>query len=150
MQKVRHYINSVKREFITYFIIGISGALFDVGTLYLIKEFLGFPPVVAVAINQILVIAYVFCCNRYFTFRGGSGQSPTGQIVRFLLVCGLNYAIAILWMWVFIRYAEHHYLLVRLSNIIMAVSWNFLLYKYVVYRRPVGVADSIHTPLDGV
>lgn len=123
----------MRHQFVRYFIIGFSGVFLDVGTLYLLKEYLHFRPVVAVIINGILLINYVFFLNKYWAFK--STGVTHKQIVRFFLLAGVNYVIAVGWMYIFNEKLGLNYLLVRVANIALSVTWNFLLYKYWVYKH---------------
>ena len=45
----------------------------------------------------------------------------------------VNYIIAIFWMLFFHNFLNQNYILVRLSNIVLATIWNFFIYKFFVY-----------------
>lgn len=124
---------SLRKEFARYFIIGVSGVVLDIGSLYAFKEFLHLHPITAVIINQFFLINYVFFLNKRWAFRAKGVTRQ--QMVRFFILSGFNYAFSVAWMWAGNHRLEFNYLLVRLSNIILAVAWNFLLYKYWVYRE---------------
>lgn len=127
-----------------YSVVGSSAFVFDFVSLIILKEVLNFTPIVAVALNQILVINYVFFLNKYWSFKS-DGQTIQ-QMIKFGILMIWNYAFAILWMWFFTEFVSFTlevslfgeardlwYLVVRLINILLAVSWNFLLYKYWIY-----------------
>ncbi len=124
-----------KTQFIRYFITGLSGTVLDIGSLYIFKSLLGWRAVIAVMINQLLVIAYVFTLNKYWSFKANGGITHK-QFIRFVLVMGMNYIIAVSWIWFWHELFGYNYLIARLVNIILAVSWNFLLYRYWVYATP--------------
>lgn len=128
---------SFRFQFIKYAVTGISAVILDMTSLFILKEYGGLSPVTAVVINQIFIINYVFFLNKIWSFgaRGMTGQ----QMTRFLLVSLWNYTFAIFWMSLFYERIQMNYLLARILNIILAVSWNFLLYKYFVYRVGSGV-----------
>lgn len=115
-----------------YFVVGSSAFILDMSSLYVIKEHFNLQPVQAVVINQAFILAYVFLLNKKWSF-GSTGQTHT-QLMRFLILAGSNYLISIAWMWFFAHYLPINYLITRILNIILAMSWNFLLYKYWVYR----------------
>ena len=119
------------KEFLRYFIIGISAFALDLLSLFFFKEHLRFSPVFSVIVNQIFIINYVFFLNKYWSFK--SGALVGKEAVRFLTVAVGNYLISIVWMAVFNHYLGFNYLLVRLINVVLAVSWNFLFYKHYVY-----------------
>jgi putative flippase GtrA len=123
---------SMRHQFIKYAVTGISAVVLDMGSLYILKEYGGINPVVAVVVNQFFIVNYVFFINKYWSF-GAHGMTGR-QMFRFLIVASWNYAFAIFWMWLFYERLEMNYLLARILNIMFAVSWNFLLYKFFVYR----------------
>lgn len=122
---------SLRAQFAKYFIIGISAVILDVGSLYLLKQYAHMRPVWAVVVNQIFLINYVFFLNKYWSFKN-AGWSHM-QAVRFLIVCAFNYIFSICWMYLFNEKFGVNYLVARTINIALAVSWNFLLYRYWVY-----------------
>lgn len=121
------------KEFLKYFTIGVSSFILDLGTLFVFKEYCFFAPVLAVVINQLLIINFVFFLNKYWAFR--SREFASREVARFLIIASGNYLIAIWWMAIFNHYLGFDYLLVRLVNVVLAVSWNFLLYKHFVYAK---------------
>ena len=132
----------MRREFARYFVVGISGAILDVGSLYLLKEFFHIRPVVAVIVNGVLLLNFIFFFNKYWAFK--SKGVTHKQMVRFFILAGINYVISIGWMYFFNHKLEFNYLLVRVANIALSVAWNFLLYRYWVYKHeePVVLATA--------
>lgn len=125
---------SLRRQFAKYFIVGISGVVLDIATLMLFKEVFGLVPVVAVTINQAILIMYIFLLNKYWSFRNRA--VPHKQIVRFLILAGWNYCFSVIIMYIFNHNLDFNYLIVRIGSIAIMVSWNFFLYKYWVYANP--------------
>lgn len=123
----------IKEEFLKYFIIGCSSVILDLGTLYVFKIFFNLSAVFSVIINQIIVLNYVFFLNKFWTFY--NKKQTVRQLIKFLTLAIINYLIAITWMWVFNELLKKNYLLVRISNIILATSWNFFAYKFFVYKK---------------
>ncbi|MCX6779828.1 MAG: GtrA family protein, partial [Candidatus Magasanikbacteria bacterium] len=75
--------------------------------------------------------SYIFNLNKRWAFKSG-GQTHK-EVQRYFILYIFNYIFAIVWMWVWHNHFGFEPKLVRLTNIILAVSWNFLLYKYFVY-----------------
>lgn len=141
IRKLISHLWSARREFAKYFVIGCSGVVLDVGSLYALKQYLGLRPIAAVVINQAVLINYVFLLNKYWAFKA-KGVTHR-QVMRFYALAGVNYLISIAWMWTFNEHFGVNYLLVRLANIALAVGWNFLLYKHWVYRiSPINVIPT--------
>jgi len=122
-----------RAEFARYFIIGIGAFISDVGSLYLLKEYLHLSPTIAIIINQPIIINLVFFLNKHWSFKS-SGLTHL-QIVRFYLLALTNYLISVGWIYVFHSWFGANYLIARTANIILAVGWNFLLYKHWVYKQ---------------
>ncbi len=133
IKRIFKYFLGIRFEFIKYFVIGVSAVILDMMSLVLFKEIFGLQPVMAVVINQFFLLVYVFCLNKYWTFRDKT--MPKRQVVRFLILVFFNYIIAVSVMYIFNQWLEFDYRLVRLGTIALAVSWNFLLYKYWVYKQ---------------
>lgn len=133
IKKIILHLWSMRHQFARYFVIGFSGVIMDVGSLYLLKQYLHLRPVSAVIVNQIFLLNYVFILNKYWSFK--SKGVTHKQAIRFFILAGLNYVIAIGWMLFFNEKLGVNYLLARVFNIAVAVAWNFLLYKYWVYKQ---------------
>jgi putative flippase GtrA len=133
IKKTVLYFWSARHQFARYFIIGSCAVILDVGTLYLLKEYLHLRPVVAVIINGAVLINFIFFLNKHWTFK--SGGATHKQIVRFFILAGFNYLVSVGWMFIFNEKIGFNYLATRVFNIALSVAWNFLLYKYWVYKH---------------
>ena len=127
------YFWSVRDEFTKYFITGVSGFVLDMGTLILLTEVFNILPVFATILNQGLMIVYIFTLNKYWSFK--NKEVPHRQFVRFLVLAGINYLIAVTLMYIFNQHLSFDYRLVRIASIVLSVSWNFFVYKYWVYAK---------------
>lgn len=133
IKKTARYVWTIRAELTKYVIVGGSGVFLDMGTLILFKERFGLIPVVAVVLNQALLLAYNFTLNKYWSFRNTA--IPHWQLARYMTLAAANYVVAVSMMQWLHHGMEFDYRLVRLGTIALTVSWNFLLYKYWVYRR---------------
>lgn len=133
ISKIKIFIWSTRRQFLFYALIGCSAFVLDIITLIFLKEFLHIRPVMAVVFNQILIVNYVFFLNKKYSFNS-QGQTQR-QMIKFYLLSVWNYSFAIFWMWLLNERLAVNYLVARVSGIILAVCWNFLLYKYWVYKK---------------
>lgn len=134
LSKIIFHLWSLRHQFIKYFIIGFSAVFLDVGSLYLLKEYVHLKPVVAVVINQLFLLNYVFFLNKHWSFKS---QGVTHkQALRFFVVASFNYLVSVTWMYFFNHKLGVNYLITRTANIAVAVAWNFLLYRYWVYNYP--------------
>ncbi len=138
----------MRAQFAKYFTIGIGAVVLDIWSLHFLVS-IGVDPILSIVINQLIIINLVFLLNKYWAF--GAKGTTHEQVIKFYLVAGFNYLFAIGWMWFFTNLINLHqyiqylgvsqtnyYLVVRLVNVALAVSWNFLLYKFFVYRHKEG------------
>lgn len=122
-----------RAQFARYFIIGISGVILDIGTLFILKENFHLSGVWSVIINQFLLWNYGFFLNKYWSFK--STGFTQKQIGRFYLLALANLIFAAIWIWFWHDKLGLNAYAVRLINIALSTSWNFLLYKYWVYKE---------------
>lgn len=120
------------RQFFRYAVVGITGTFLDVATLFIFKEYIHLTPVFSVVLNQIIMLAYIYLLNKYWTFKSEGNIGL--EIVRLYVVFGLNYGIAIAWMWLGHDILGVQYLLVRIANIACSTLWNFALYRLWVFK----------------
>lgn len=104
----------------------------DVGLLYLASNVYGADSVISVAAIQIIVGLWVFLANKHWSF---GEKSPHGkQLVKFALLFGWNYIFGLISMHIGNKIWGFDPVPVRIVAIAMTTSWNFLLYRYWVYR----------------
>jgi len=127
---IKHFWQN-RFQFLKYTIIGSSGFVLDMLTLVALKEGLGLNPVVAVVVNQLFMINYIFFLNKYWTFR--SKGIARDQMFRFWMLMLWNYSFAIVIMWIGNTVLEINYIYVRILSIMVTVTWNFILYKHWVF-----------------
>jgi len=121
----------LRAQFVRYFIIGISGVVIDLATFWFLVDILKFGAIYSLMINQVVVFLYAFNLNKRWAFK--SLGSTKKEAEKYLFVYLLNYLFAIGWMYVWYDIYDFEPKLVRLVNIALSVSWNFLIYKYFVY-----------------
>jgi putative flippase GtrA len=134
------YIWSLRKQFLRYSVVGFSGVFLDIGTLILFKEVFFLTATVAVLVNQSIVMAYNFTLNKYWSF--SSKAMPHKQIVRYLTLAAWNYIFSVSSMYFLHELLGYDYRIVRILTIMVAVSWNFLLFKYWVYKEDVKIGDE--------
>jgi putative flippase GtrA len=132
---------SMRAQFLRYFITGGSGVILDLVSIFFLKEYLHIRPVIAVVINQIFILSYIFLLNKYWSFQAGGFTRQ--QLPRFMLLAAGNYMFAIAWMWTLTENFHVYYILARVMNIALSACWNFLLYRYFVYAPPRVLAEVV-------
>lgn len=121
-----------KKKFTKYFFVGVSGLILDIGLLYLASDVWNIRPLFALLVTQIIVITYNYLLNKYWSFesKGAHGR----QLMRYSVVLAFNYLFGEAAMYVGNEVLGVNHLLIRVATVALAVSWNFLLYNYWVYK----------------
>ena len=132
VMKIIRHLWGLRNEFVKYFTIGIGAFLADIGSLYALKEWAGLSATAAVVLYLPPLTFGVFYLNKKWSF--GAAGITHRQAIRFYILSVINYFISIAWIIGFHDKLGIQYLLARTANIALSVAWNFLVYKYWVYR----------------
>lgn len=130
----------MRKEFVKYFIVGITSFVIDMSLLISLKEYAHLPATLAVVIDQCIIIGYNFLLNKYWSFRNRA--MPHWQFIRYILLFTFNFFVSVLAMHVFHDRIGFDYRLVRIGTIAIMVSYNFLLYKFWVYKHESSGVDA--------
>ncbi|MBP9761316.1 MAG: GtrA family protein [Candidatus Magasanikbacteria bacterium] len=120
-----------KHQFSRYFVVGFSGFLLDIASLFLITHYTPLSATVAIIFTQLAVMWYNFFLNKHWSF--GSKGLAHRQFIRYLTLAGGNYLFSIGIMYVFNHELGFSAVLVRIATIAVMTAWNFILYKKWVY-----------------
>jgi len=110
-------------RFAKFVVVGGLGTLVNTGILVALHQYAHFALVAASVVASELAIAHNFLWNNYWTFeRRGVSLS---RFVRFNGVSLGGQCIAIVSLWMLVRYAGMHYVVANLVGIGLALLWNF-------------------------
>jgi putative flippase GtrA len=99
-----------------FLVIGVLSFAIDLGTLTLLKEFLRVDLWIATPIAFIVSLVFNFWAQRVFTFRASNNASASFLNVNMVNAVGFGYAAG------------------KVCATIATMAWNFLLYKYWIFR----------------
>lgn len=122
-------------QLIRFFTSGAATVTADYGT-FAILHTLNVPLIVATSASLLAGFVVSFTLNRQWVFNAGSksGQKrATLQLVLYATLFVANTAIA----YFFIDYMQSlgmHALIAKLLSIVMITTWNYLIYKKVIFR----------------
>lgn len=142
--------HSVARQFIKFGITGAIGAVVDFTVLYLLHDFLGWQATIElygsklIAANMIsvfLAIVSNFLINRYWTFRGHTGnaaQQWTGYFILNIFTWALNQILTSYFTFHFILlspFGENRIYVAKALAIGLILFVNFAGSKFIVFRK---------------
>ena len=142
-----------ERKVIRFLVVGCFNTAFDIILLLTILKVFNWPPLVANSLSVSIAITVSYFLNHRIVFRQTGGYS-LHKYVRFFLVTGLGVILIqdlVIYLvtdklWVIdktstvmvFRHATSsrtiELLGAKLTAVLVGLTWNFLLYKYIVFR----------------
>lgn len=120
-------------KFLRFLVCGGLGASIDFGTLRILVHTLHWLPQYAFILSTSLSLIFVFLSNRFFTFRGVTGD-PKSQMMKFFLVymsaAFLNYVLS-----VSLTFMGINYMLAKALAIGILMFFNFFFLNSFVFRK---------------
>ncbi len=127
-----HKLWTFRQQFVRYAIVGCSSFIIDYGLFYILYTFFGWWYLAATALSQIIAISYNFTLNKQWSF---SAQGNTHkQIARYMILQTWNYLISIGVLFLLVHYVSLDPRIAKIVVVGIVVTWNFLAYKFFVYR----------------
>ncbi|HSC79961.1 MAG TPA: GtrA family protein [Chitinolyticbacter sp.] len=121
----------MQSQFIRYLLVG--GASFALEyALYWLLYWLGLPYLWANSTAYLTVFVVNFLVNRSWTF-GSSGHLGR-QALLYLLLVLFNLLASNVVLYALVEFAAVPALVGKVAVMVMIVSWNFVLYRKVIYR----------------
>lgn len=119
-------------QMIRYVITGLSSAVIEFTLLYIFRDMAGLPVIAANSAALSIVFWFNFLMNRYWSFK--SRMKLRKQLVMYLFLFLFNLPASDVIMYLLIEKLSMHYLVAKVFSIGAMVSWNFVLYKKVIYK----------------
>lgn len=145
VKKTIIYLWSLRRQFVKYFLVGISSFAIGVTLLKILVDLgpIRLAPVPAVMVVNLITLGYNFSLNKYWSFRNRA--MPHKQLVRYLVLSGADYLFGVGAMYLFHERLGFAYLIVYVGSVAVMVGWNFFLYKYWIYKEASPEPTSLST-----
>lgn len=118
-------------QFFTYLGTGGIATALNMG-LYALLLHVGFWYVVASFVSEVVGFLSAFVLHKYVAFRTHGDRMK--HFLRYCLLGGWNLLASTALIWVFVDVAGMGALIAKALVIACMVAWNFVLYKFVVYR----------------
>lgn len=119
--------------FFKYGVVGITGTIIDVGTLYVFVDFIHIPVLIATAMSFVLAVINNFVLNKYWTFQNKSSNIKK-QFIKFFIVSIIGLFLTEICMALFVYVLAIWYLASKLLTSAIVMLWNFLGNKYWTFK----------------
>lgn len=120
-------------QVIRYLVTGLSSAAIEFSLLFVLKDTAGLSMLLSNSIALSIVFWFNFLMNRFWSFR--SKMKLGRQLVMYLVLFVFNLGASDLIMYLLTEALAMQYLLAKVFAIGAVVSWNFVLYRKVIYKR---------------
>lgn len=114
-------------------IVGFSSFIIDYGLFFIFFKFAGLWYLFSTLISQAVAIVYNFTLNRNWSFRSNGHKKK--QFAKYMTLQVWNYLFATTALWFFVSQYAIDPLIAKVMAIGIVVSWNFILYKFVIYKN---------------
>ncbi len=119
-------------QVIRYLITGFSSAAIEFSLIILCRDIFNFSIVTANSIALTIVFWFNYLMNRKWSFK--STASLKKQLPMYLVLFVFNLGASDLIMYLLTSRLSLHYLIAKVFAIAAVVTWNFFLYKKVIYK----------------
>lgn len=131
---IRNPFVAFEFSIVRYLLIGFMTFFLDYGMLKGLIIYFDTDPVIANIISTFLALFFNFTLSNFWTFQAGTDKKAK-KIGKYLFLAINNYLISVL---VFSVLVKSFSLSEDISKVLvtgMVVSWNFLIYKYWVFKN---------------
>lgn len=119
-------------QLVRYLVTGFSSAAIELSLLYVFRDVVELSVIEANSIALTIVFWFNFLMNRLWSFK--SKSSLKKQLLMYAALFVFNLGASDLIMHVLVTLLGIQYLLAKVFAIGAVVSWNFILYKKVIYK----------------
>ena len=129
--------------FIKYSVVGTSGTIVDVASLFVFIEYFALPLLLATTISFMLSVVNNFVLNKIWTFKNTSSNYRK-LFIKFLIVSCGGLCITNVAMYIQVEWMDVWYIYAKLITSVIVLSWNFLANKYWTFhiKPKVSVVES--------
>ncbi|HOY55899.1 MAG TPA: GtrA family protein [bacterium] len=122
------------KQFFKFCVVGTMGAIIDIGGLWLLVELGGWYYLLAAGFSFTAAVINNYFLNKYWTFNDLSSKNFK-QFFSFVLVSVGGLVINLGVMYFFVEQIKFDYLLSKAIASLVVLSWNFLMNKYIIFKK---------------
>lgn len=115
-----------------YLITGFSSAAIEFTLLFIFRDIIGLSVILSNSIALTIVFWFNFFMNRIWSFKSGANLKK--QLAMYLVLFVFNLGASDLIMYALTAELSLQYLIAKVFATAAVVTWNFILYKKVIYK----------------
>lgn len=131
-----HYLTTLinkNAKVLKYLISGGSAAVVNLSVLYISTDILHVWYLASSVLANIIAFFVSFFLQKFWTFNNASVELVKKQLALYLLVAVINLGINTLLMFVFVEYAQLHYLLAQIVTSGLIAIESFFVYQHFIF-----------------
>jgi len=121
------------KPFLKYCVVGASGTVVDVGSLFLLVQYGHMAILMATTIAFTISVINNFTWNKIWTFRNKS-TNYRKQFIKFFLVACIGLCITLMCMYIQVAKLGVFYIYAKLITSVVVLTWNFMANKYWTFQ----------------
>jgi putative flippase GtrA len=131
---IKNPLSVFQYSFFRYLVIGFSSFGLDFSILYILTHFSPLSEIPSNYISTFVTIVYNFNLSNYWTFKSGSSNKKR-KAGRFLTLSFFNYIFSNFAFMLLFNILHFNLLIIKVIVTGLVVCWNFLLYKFWVFKN---------------
>lgn len=128
-------------HFVRYLFVGGSTFILDIALLLILHDKHHVSVPIATATSYIVAFIYNFTLNRWWTFSAAENNTLRKHVVPYALLFTFN----LVFTTVFVSTVSkllHSVAAAKTIAVIIQTTWNYLIYKYVIFVKPAQTSTS--------
>lgn len=121
------------RQIVFFGIVGSIGATIDLGTFILYSRFFSFPIQISFLYSSLTAMIFVFCSNKFFTFRNHE-KTYVHQSIKFfsvyILASFMNAALSTIFLWL-----GSNAVIAKIISILCIALFNYTGSHFFIFKR---------------
>ncbi len=132
MENLKNFLRENFKLIWKYLSSGVLSVGVDYAILYLLTSIFGVYYLYSTIFSFLAGFLTNFFLNKYWTFK--KEGDTISQMVKYGILAGINLLVTLGLMYLLTTNVGINYLISRGMVLVVVTGWNFLLYKYVVYK----------------
>ena len=137
VKRINHFLKgfftfNTFAQFYRYVLVGLVSFITEASLLYLLTDHLKLWYIYSNSIVYIIVFWLNFLLNRFWSFK--SKQNLSTQLVMYLVLFVINLFASNGMLYLLTSVFNVYYLVSKIFAVALVVSWNFVIYKKVIFK----------------
>lgn len=123
-----------RHKILRFLISGGFATGVDFFFLYAFTEWAGLYYLVSAVLAFLISVVVSFVLQKFWTFKNKARENMREQAFVYMTLAGFNLALNTLLVFMFVEYAELHYLVGQFISSGLIALGNFLVYHFIIFR----------------